>query len=91
VSRGKALQVANEHHFDQLSFTSDGWVLGANAEHLGRIDETGHVWQLNGTLLGRLDDQGYVRNQFGSVLGRIEEADVTSEAVMRQLWEWLAP
>jgi hypothetical protein len=72
-----------------LSFPADGWVLASDGQHLGRIDETGHVWRLNGTLLGRLDDQGYVRNQFGGVLGRIDEGDATVEAVRRQLWEWL--
>lgn len=84
------MRVASETHAGELSFTPDGWVLNADAQHLGRIDETGHVWRLNGTLLGRLDDQGYVRNQLGSVLGRIDEADLTLEAVRRQLWAWLA-
>jgi hypothetical protein len=75
----------------ELSFTPDGWVTGHDGEHLGRIDESGHVWRFNGELLGRLDDQGYVRNQLGGVLGRIEHGDTSDEAVRRQLWEWLAP
>lgn len=81
--------MASDTQAVELIFTADGWVLGADGGHLGRIDETGHVWRFDGGLLGRLDDQGYVRNQFGGVLGRIDEADLNQEAVRRQLWDWL--
>jgi hypothetical protein len=70
-------------------FTSDGWILDANGEHLGRIDDVGHVWRLSGELLGRLDDQGYVRNKLGTVLGRIE-GELSEDSTRRQLWGWLA-
>lgn len=86
----KALQQASgSMQQSELAFPADGWVIRPDGEHLGRIDETGHVWKFNGTLLGRLDDQGYVRNQFGGVLGRIDHGDASDEAVRRQLWEWL--
>jgi hypothetical protein len=72
-----------------LNFTADGWVMGADGTHLGRIDEGGHVWRLSGELLGRLDDQGYVRNKLGGVLGRID-GDLSDDAIRRQLWTWLS-
>jgi hypothetical protein len=89
-AEGEKVQVASNIPMAEFSFTPDGWVLGQDGQHVGRIDEVGHVWRLSGELLGRLDDQGYVRNGLGGVLGRIDDADLTSEAVRRQLWEWLA-